>query len=89
MIKVEIDEDNLMITIPRRSPRPSASGKTIVLGTTRGVKTGEAKYKGQPVCVVASAFIYPKQGNLHKFRLITAKDKGEQHRRNQVKTDVE
>jgi hypothetical protein len=61
MIEVKLDETKLTITIPRRTPKPSASGKTLVLGTTRGVKTGEAKYKGQPVCVVASAFVYPKQ----------------------------
>lgn len=61
MIEVKLDETKLTITIPRRTPKPSASGKTLVLGTTRGVRTGEATYKGQPVCVVASAFVYPKQ----------------------------
>jgi hypothetical protein len=66
MIEVKLDETKLTITIPRRSPRPSASGKTTVLGTTRGVKTGNAMYKGQPVCVVASAFVYPKQSQKPK-----------------------
>lgn len=61
MIDVKLDDTKLTITIPRRNPKLSASGKTLVLGTTRGVKTGEAMYKGQPVCVVASAFVYPKQ----------------------------
>jgi hypothetical protein len=61
MIEVKLDETKLTITIPRRPPQPSKSGKTVVLGTTRGVKTGAATYKGQPVCVVASAFVYPKQ----------------------------
>jgi hypothetical protein len=68
MIEIKLDETTLTITIPRRSPKLSASGKTLVLGTTRGVKTGEAMYKGQPVCVVASAFVYPKQKSTSRKR---------------------
>jgi hypothetical protein len=68
MIEVKLDETKLTITIPRRIPKLSASGKTVVLGTTRGVKTGEATYKGQPVCVVASAFVYPKQKSKSRDR---------------------
>jgi hypothetical protein len=41
-MKVEIKDGNLVITIPMETPpKPSASGKTLVVATTRGnVDTG-------------------------------------------------
>jgi hypothetical protein len=62
-ISVELDKSQrmLIIKLPLEKPRPSASGKTTLIASSRGLTTGSAKYGGRPVVVVASAFVYPDQ----------------------------
>jgi hypothetical protein len=43
-------------------PRPSATGKTLLIGSTRGVRRSGARFKGQTIFIVANAFIYPPDG---------------------------
>jgi hypothetical protein len=59
-ISVDLDKKNKILTIkmPLENPRPSASGKTQLIASTRGVKTAEISYLGHPVSVVANAFYY-------------------------------
>lgn len=61
--EVKIDKENncIVIVLPVERARPSASGKTEVIATSHGVSSGEALYLGRPVMVAASAFVYPDQ----------------------------
>jgi hypothetical protein len=69
-ISVELDKKKKLLTIrlPLEKPRPSASGKTMLIASTEGLKTGEATYSGHAVTVVANAFFYtePRQAGRHK-----------------------
>jgi hypothetical protein len=47
----------LVITIDLEEPRPSASGKTMVVASTRGNVTTTAQVNGQPVVVGLNAYI--------------------------------
>jgi hypothetical protein len=62
MISVAFDKKRklLVIKMPVEKPRPSASGKTLLIATTRGLHMGGATYSGRPIAVVANAFIYPE-----------------------------
>jgi len=51
----------LKIELPLEKPKPSKSGKTMVVASTHGVKTTEVRYKGRNIVVVANAFIYPSE----------------------------
>lgn len=56
-MKTEIKNGNLIIEIPLQSPRPSASGKTLVVATTGGNKATTATVDGKPVVVGLNAYI--------------------------------
>ncbi len=58
---VTIDEKAKTITIvlDLDSPRPSASGKTLVVASTRGNSTTDATVDGKPVTVGVNAYIRP------------------------------
>jgi hypothetical protein len=62
-VTVELDKKKktLTITMPLESPRPSASGKTRLIASTRGVKSGAVSYMGKAVSVVANAFYYDEE----------------------------
>jgi hypothetical protein len=62
-VTVELDKKKKIVTIkmPLESPRPSASGKTKLIASTRGVKSSDMSYLGHPVMVVANAFFYDEQ----------------------------
>lgn len=53
----EIKNGQLIITIPLQAPRPSASGKTLVVATTGGNKATTAIVEGKPVVVGLNAYI--------------------------------
>jgi len=49
----------ITITMPLQKATPSqSSGKTLVVGTTHGCKTTEARHSRRPIVVTANAFIY-------------------------------
>jgi hypothetical protein len=55
----EIDGKTLIIRLQLQTPVPSkSSGKTLVIASTHGVVTTEARYRGKPIVVVANAFVY-------------------------------
>lgn len=58
-MKVEIKDGNLVITIPMQEPRPSASGKTLVVATTSGNVVSTAQVNGKPVIIGLNAYIKP------------------------------
>lgn len=56
---VEIKGDKLCIEIDLQKPTPSASGKTLVVASTRGNVATEAIIDGKPVTIGLNAYIYP------------------------------
>lgn len=56
---VEIKGDKLCIEIDLQKPTPSASGKTLVVASTRGNVITEAKIDGKPITIGLNAYIYP------------------------------
>jgi hypothetical protein len=63
LFSIKLDKTKKMLTIrlPLERPRPSASGKTLVLASTHGCKTGEAVLCGRPIAVTANAFIFQEK----------------------------
>jgi hypothetical protein len=65
-MKATIEGNELVIRIPLNNPpRRSASGKTLVVATSNGNKTSDAKVNGQPVIVGVNAYIQPKAETTH------------------------
>ena len=58
---VSIDEVNhtLTIVLDLDTPRPSASGKTLVVSSSRGNARSEATVNGKPVVIGVNAYIKP------------------------------
>lgn len=57
-MKVEIKGKDLVITIPmNKKPTPSASGKTLVVASSKGNKETEAEVDGQTLIVGLNAYI--------------------------------
>jgi hypothetical protein len=53
----EIKGNQLLITIDMQTPAPSASGKTLVVASTRGNRATTAQVNGQPVVIGVNAYI--------------------------------
>jgi hypothetical protein len=57
-VKVTIEGGELVIRLPLHNPpAPSASGKTLVVASTRGNQRTEAVVNGQPVIIGVNAYI--------------------------------
>jgi hypothetical protein len=57
-MKVTIENNELVIRIPvENPPRPSASGKTLIVATSSGNQTTDAIVNGQSVVVGLNAYI--------------------------------
>lgn len=56
-IKATINDGILTIQIPTQTPTPSASGKTLVIASTRGNITTTATVDGKPVKLGVNAYI--------------------------------
>jgi len=54
-----IEDGKLVIELPLEKPRPSATGKTLLVASTRGVKRSTARFRGKTISIVANAFIFP------------------------------
>lgn len=51
--------DTLIIKIPTNPPTASASGKTLVIASSRGSVKTDAKVDGKAVIIGLNAYIYP------------------------------
>jgi hypothetical protein len=60
-IRVKQKGNVLRIELPLEKPKPSTSGKSMLVASTHGVKTTEVFCEGRRIAVNASAFIYPKK----------------------------
>ena len=58
-IQVEIRDNKLCIEIDLEEPKPSASGKTLVVASTRGNTLTTAKVDGKPIIIGLNAYIKP------------------------------
>ena len=56
-MEVKIENGKLYITIPTQAPTPSASGKTLVIASTRGNMQTTAMVNGKPVTIGLNAYI--------------------------------
>jgi len=57
-MQARIEGNKLIIEIEMQPPTVSASGKTLVVASSRGNKTTEAKVDGKPVTIGLNAYIY-------------------------------
>ncbi len=58
-MEVEIKDNKLHIIIDLERPKPSASGKTLVIASTRGNVVTPAHIEGKPVIIGLNAYIKP------------------------------
>ena len=58
-MKATIQDGKLIIEIPLQEPQRSASGKTLVVASSRGNKQTEALVQGKPVTIGLNAYIKP------------------------------
>jgi hypothetical protein len=56
-MKAEIKDGNLVITMPLQTPTPSASGKTLVVASTRGNAKTTCLVDGKPLTIGLNAYI--------------------------------
>ncbi len=56
-MKVEIKGNELIITVELQAPTPSATGKTLVVASSRGNQVTTAMVDGKPVVVGLNAYI--------------------------------
>jgi hypothetical protein len=56
-MKATIKNNTLIVEIPMNEPRPSASGKTMVVASSGGNVTTTAEVNGQPVVIGVNAYI--------------------------------
>jgi hypothetical protein len=58
-MKAEIRDNKIYIEIDLETPTPSASGKTLVVASTRGNAVTAAKVNDKPVIIGLNAYIKP------------------------------
>ena len=58
-MNVEVKGNKLCIEIDLEKPTPSASGKTLVVASSRGNATTTAKVDGKPIIIGLNAYIKP------------------------------
>lgn len=56
-MKTEVKDGNLIITMPLTAPRPSKSGKTLIVASTSGFVGTEATVDGKSISVSINAVI--------------------------------
>ena len=58
-LSVTIDEKKkeLVIRLPMGEPKPSRSGKTLVIASTHGNRATKVLFEGKPIVVGANAYV--------------------------------
>jgi hypothetical protein len=57
-MKAEIKDGKLIVTIDMQAPTRSASGKTLVVASSRGNQKTDATVQGQAVIIGLNAYIH-------------------------------
>jgi len=58
-MEVKVINNKLVIEIDLEEPKPSASGKTLVVASTRGNVVTKAEVNGKPITIGLNAYIKP------------------------------
>jgi len=58
-LTVTREGDTLVIRIPIKTPAPSASGKTLVVASTRGNQKTAVQIDGKDLYLGVNAYVYP------------------------------
>jgi hypothetical protein len=56
-MKARIRKRKLIIALPLEDPKPSASGKSMVVASSHGVRRTRLKLNGKSICIVANAWV--------------------------------
>jgi len=56
-MKVSIENGELVIREPLATPKPSASGKSLVIASSYGNKTTDCEYEGKPIIIGLNAYV--------------------------------
>ena len=59
-MKVTIEKNELVIRLPLGEPKPSASGKTLVVASTHGNQKTGVMLKGREITVGVNAYVKPE-----------------------------
>jgi len=57
--EVKVEDKKLIISMDLEDPKPSASGKTMVVASTHGNMTTDARIDGKPIIIGVNAYIKP------------------------------
>jgi hypothetical protein len=60
-MKATLKGKNFIIELPLQTRRPSTSGKSMVVGSSCGVRRSAVKVNGKTVYVTVNAFCYPDE----------------------------
>jgi hypothetical protein len=58
-VKIDEKAKTFTITMDLETPRPSSSGKTLIVATTGGGTSSDAIVNGKPVTINVNAYIKP------------------------------
>jgi len=58
-ITAKIENGRLIISMPVTEPKPSVSGKTLVVASTHGNVPTAANVRGKPIIIGVNAYIKP------------------------------
>jgi hypothetical protein len=75
-VKAKLKNEYLIIELPRQEPKVSGSGKSMVIGSTKGPKNTGIQYKGQDLYVVANAFVRNSEHPRKKAHDLKSKNSG-------------
>jgi hypothetical protein len=78
-MEAKIRNGNLILVLPLEKPRLSATKKTLVVASSRGVRRTGCRIEGEILCVNVNAFIYPsgpENGKRQKHRGSKGKSSG-------------
>ena len=68
-METKIEDNFLCIRIPLHAPRPSATGKTLLVASTGGNVVTTATVNGKPVIVGLNAYVRKDAGEVVKAEL--------------------
>jgi len=68
-METKIENGNPVISIPLHAPRPSATGKTLIVASTGGNVVTSATIDGKPVAVGLNAYVRKGEAEVVKAKL--------------------
>lgn len=58
-MKVDFEKGYLVIRLKIWKPRPSASGRSMLIASTRGPRRAKVKFRGKTIRVIANVYYEP------------------------------